>query len=56
VAAQALESGLVVNAVTSSAIRLAPSLLVSPAEIDEGAARLGQAIRDVADGAHPEGG
>jgi len=35
VAALALDAGLVVNPVTGSALRLAPSLLVSEAEIDE---------------------
>ena len=35
VAAAALDAGLVVNAVTPSALRLAPSLLVSDDEIDE---------------------
>jgi predicted acetylornithine/succinylornithine family transaminase len=45
VASAALESGLVVNAVTSSALRLAPSLLVSDTEIDEGVAILSEVIR-----------
>lgn len=40
VAAAALDAGLVLNAVTSSALRLAPSLLVSEAEIDEAVAIL----------------
>jgi acetylornithine/N-succinyldiaminopimelate aminotransferase len=44
VATNALSAGLVVNAVTPTAIRLAPSLLVSEAEVDEAVARLGQAI------------
>lgn len=35
VAASALAAGLVVNAVSDTALRLAPSLLVTPAEIDE---------------------
>jgi len=35
VAAGALDAGLVVNPVTNSALRLAPSLLVSEDEIDE---------------------
>ena len=38
VAAALLEAGLVVNAVTPSALRLAPSLLVTDAEIDEAVA------------------
>ncbi len=40
VAAAALDRGLVVNAVTPTAIRLAPSLLVTDAEIDEALAVL----------------
>jgi acetylornithine/N-succinyldiaminopimelate aminotransferase len=36
VAALALDAGLVVNPVTESALRLAPSLLVTPEELDEG--------------------
>jgi acetylornithine/N-succinyldiaminopimelate aminotransferase len=44
VAAAALAAGLVVNAVTESALRLAPSLLVSEAEIDEAADLLVQAM------------
>jgi acetylornithine/N-succinyldiaminopimelate aminotransferase len=40
VAARALEAGLVVNAVTDNALRLAPSLLVSDDEIDEAVAVL----------------
>jgi acetylornithine aminotransferase len=40
VAADALAAGLVVNPVTPSALRFAPSLLVSEAEIDEAAAIL----------------
>ena len=35
VAAEALQAGLVVNAVTPSALRFAPQLLVSDAEIEE---------------------
>jgi predicted acetylornithine/succinylornithine family transaminase len=41
VAARALDAGLVVNAVTDNALRLAPSLLISDEEIAEGAAILG---------------
>jgi acetylornithine/N-succinyldiaminopimelate aminotransferase len=44
VAAAALEAGLVVNAVTSSALRLAPSLLVTDDEIDEAVAVLATVI------------
>ncbi|MDP9419264.1 MAG: aminotransferase class III-fold pyridoxal phosphate-dependent enzyme, partial [Actinomycetota bacterium] len=40
VVAEALTRGLVVNAVTSSAVRLAPPLLVSDDEIDEALAIL----------------
>ena len=43
-AARALEAGLVVNAVTENALRLAPSLLVSDAEIDEAVAILAQVL------------
>jgi predicted acetylornithine/succinylornithine family transaminase len=41
---RALEHGLVVNPVTSTALRLAPPLLVSDAEIDRAVTILGQAI------------
>ena len=44
VAARALDSGLVVNAVTDNALRLAPSLLVSDDEIDEAIGILGQVL------------
>ena len=40
VAQKCLEAGLVVNAVTPTALRFAPPLLVSDAEIDEAVARL----------------
>jgi acetylornithine/succinyldiaminopimelate/putrescine aminotransferase len=40
VAARALDAGLVVNPVTETALRLAPSLLISPEELDEGVALL----------------
>ncbi len=40
VASAALEAGLVVNAVTATALRLAPSLLVTDEEIDEAVAIL----------------
>jgi predicted acetylornithine/succinylornithine family transaminase len=45
VALAALEAGLVVDAVTSTALRLAPSLLVSEAEIAEAVATLGRVLR-----------
>jgi acetylornithine/succinyldiaminopimelate/putrescine aminotransferase len=44
VTARALDAGLVVNAVTESAVRLAPPLLVSSAEIEEALAILGQVL------------
>jgi acetylornithine/succinyldiaminopimelate/putrescine aminotransferase len=40
VAAAALDAGLVINAVTPTALRLAPSLLVTEAEIDRAVAIL----------------
>jgi acetylornithine/N-succinyldiaminopimelate aminotransferase len=47
VAAAALGAGLVVNAVTPTALRLAPSLLVSEAEMDQAVDILETAIRSV---------
>ncbi len=44
VAAAALDAGLVVNAVTTSALRLAPPLLVSDDEIDEAVAILASVL------------
>jgi predicted acetylornithine/succinylornithine family transaminase len=44
VAQRCLDSGLVLNAVTASALRLAPPLLVTDAEIDEAAAIIANAI------------
>jgi acetylornithine/succinyldiaminopimelate/putrescine aminotransferase len=44
VAQRCLDAGLVLNAVTASALRLAPPLLVTDAEIDEAAAILATAI------------
>jgi len=44
VAAAALDAGLVVNAVTPTALRLAPSLLVTSAEIDEAVTVLEQVL------------
>jgi len=44
VAAAALDAGLVVNAVTPTALRLAPALTVSDAEIDEAVAILTQVL------------
>jgi predicted acetylornithine/succinylornithine family transaminase len=48
VAARCLAAGLVVNAVTPSALRFAPSLLVSDAEIDEAMAMLADVLEDAA--------
>jgi acetylornithine/succinyldiaminopimelate/putrescine aminotransferase len=44
IAQKCLDRGLVVNAVTPSALRLAPPLLVSDAEIDDAVARLADAL------------
>ena len=44
VASDALAAGLVVNAVTGTALRIAPSLLVSDDEIDEGVAILAKVL------------
>ncbi|MDQ1375956.1 MAG: acetylornithine/N-succinyldiaminopimelate aminotransferase [Acidimicrobiaceae bacterium] len=44
VAALALDAGLVVNPVTESALRLAPSLLVTPDELNEGVAILASVL------------
>ena len=46
VTAQALAAGLVVNAVTDQAVRLAPPLLVSSDEIEEALAILGRVLAD----------
>jgi acetylornithine aminotransferase len=51
VVSAALQAGLVVNAVTKSAIRLAPSLLVSDEEIAMAVEILGSAIAGAASGA-----
>jgi acetylornithine/N-succinyldiaminopimelate aminotransferase len=47
VAAQALDAGLVVNPVTPTALRLAPSLLISDEELDEGVAILASVLEEV---------
>lgn len=44
---RALDAGLVVNAVTASALRFAPPLLVSDDEIDEAVAILGDVLGDI---------
>lgn len=49
VASAALAAGLVVNAVTASALRLAPSLLVTDSEMDEAVAILAGAIATIAE-------
>ena len=46
VAGHCLDRGLVVNAVTDSALRLAPSLLVSEDELDEGVAILATVLEE----------
>jgi predicted acetylornithine/succinylornithine family transaminase len=45
VARKCLDRGLIVNAVTPSALRFAPPLLVTDAEIDEAVARVAEALR-----------
>ena len=45
IAQRCLDRGLVVNAVTPTALRFAPPLLVSDAEIDEAVARVADALR-----------
>jgi predicted acetylornithine/succinylornithine family transaminase len=45
VAQRCLDRGLVVNAVTPTALRFAPPLLVSDAEIDEAVVRVAEALR-----------
>ena len=45
VAQRSMEAGLIVNAVTGSALRLAPPLLVSDAEIDEAVAVLADVLK-----------
>ena len=44
IAAALLDAGLVVNAVTGTALRLAPSLLVTDAEIDEAVSLIAEAV------------
>jgi acetylornithine/N-succinyldiaminopimelate aminotransferase len=53
VTADALQRGLIVNAVTPTTIRLAPPLTVSESELQEAVAILAQAIAAVRD-AHPQ--
>jgi acetylornithine/N-succinyldiaminopimelate aminotransferase len=55
VAAEALARGLVVNAVSPTALRLAPSLLVTEAEIDEAVAILAGILTDRKANATAEG-
>jgi acetylornithine/succinyldiaminopimelate/putrescine aminotransferase len=47
VASRALSAGLVVNAITDSALRLAPPLLVSPTETEEALTILGKVLAEV---------
>jgi acetylornithine/succinyldiaminopimelate/putrescine aminotransferase len=47
VASRALSAGLVVNAITDGALRLAPPLLVSPAETEEALTILGKVLAEV---------
>ena len=47
VAQRAMDGGLIVNAVTGSALRLAPSLLVTDAEIDEAVEILAAVLGEV---------
>ena len=51
----ALERGLVVNAVTPTAVRLAPSLLVSEDEIDQALAILALALAAASEWPNPDG-
>ncbi|HEX6677657.1 MAG TPA: acetylornithine transaminase [Actinomycetes bacterium] len=48
VAARALQRGLVVNPVTETAVRLAPPLVVSEAEVDQAISRLAGALAELA--------
>jgi 4-aminobutyrate aminotransferase-like enzyme len=48
VAANCLDRGLVLNAVTATALRMEPPLLISESEIDEGMAILAGALEAVA--------
>jgi acetylornithine/N-succinyldiaminopimelate aminotransferase len=50
VAARCLDEGLIVNAVTPTAIRFAPSLLVTDDEIDDGVALFQRAVRATKEG------
>jgi 4-aminobutyrate aminotransferase-like enzyme len=46
VAARCLQNGLVLNAVTATALRLEPPLLVTDDEIDEGAQILARVLEE----------
>jgi 4-aminobutyrate aminotransferase-like enzyme len=48
IATAALDAGLVVNAVTPTALRLEPPLLVTDTEIDEALIILGRVLVEVA--------
>ncbi len=54
VAARALRAGLVVNGVTPTALRFAPPLLVTDAEVDEAVAIIGEVLTDVGAASHLE--
>lgn len=53
VAARCLEKGLVLNGVTPTALRMAPALTISDAEIDEGVAILAAVLAETAPGGAP---
>lgn len=48
VAARCLQNGLIVNAVTASALRLEPPFIIDEAQIDQGVAIIGRSIEEVA--------
>ena len=56
VAAEALAAGVVVNAVTPTALRLAPPLLITDDELDEAVDALAGVLGEVAAGAGATGG
>jgi acetylornithine aminotransferase len=53
VAADLLAAGIVVNAVTPTALRLAPSLLITEAQIDDAVAAIGDVLATSAPGGTP---
>jgi acetylornithine/succinyldiaminopimelate/putrescine aminotransferase len=56
VAAACLQAGLVVNAVTASAIRIAPPYLMTDEELDEGVTTFGSVLEAAVAAAQQEGG